>query len=232
MTVPSLAKLQIARNAAGKAAADFIENGMLVGLGTGHTASVFIDHLIERCRQGLRITAVATSQKSMDQAKQGGIPFVDINEITSIDLTIDGADEIDPTKRMIKGGGGALLREKIIAHMSQEMIVVVDETKCVPTLGKFPLPIEMVPFAYKATLYQLERMGYFGKLRTTQTGEIYQTDNGNYIFDIHFPKLIRHPEEEEYKIRALPGVVETGLFFHLAGRVIVGYCDGHVEIRP
>jgi ribose 5-phosphate isomerase A len=222
---------QIACNAAGRAALQFIKDGMLVGLGTGSTASCFIQHLIERCREGLKITAVATSKRSMDQAIKGGIPFVNINEITTIDVTVDGADEIDPQKRMIKGGGGALLREKIMATNSREMIVIVEENKCVNKLGKFPLPIEIVPFAYNATLHQLEKKGYVGKLRTTKTNELYLTDNGNYIFDIHFAQLLENPEEHERIIRAVPGVVETGFFFHLAGHVIVGYGNDHVEIR-
>lgn len=223
--------IERARESAGKAAVDFIKDGMLVGLGTGSTAAYFIKHLIERCHAGLKIKAVATSQKSMHQALKGGIPFLDVNTVTSIDITVDGADEIDSSKRMIKGGGGALLREKIIAKMSKEMIVIVDENKCVNQLGQSSLPIEIIPFGFLSTINQLEKIGYHGSLRTTESDAIFLTDNGNYILDLYFPLGIKKPEEDERKIRAITGVVETGFFFHLASHVIVGYRDGHVEIR-
>lgn len=220
-----------AKIAAGKAAADLIADGMVVGLGTGSTAMRFIESLIERCHQGLKIIAVATSIKSLEQAKAGGIPIADINSITSIAITVDGADEIDPTKRMIKGGGGALLREKIIANMSKEMVVVVDENKLVKRLGACPLPVEVVPFAITATIDKINQLGYNGTMRCRSDATPYITDNGNYIYDIHFRELRLHPEEDHNKIRSIPGVVDTGFFFHLAGRVIVGHADGKVEIR-
>lgn len=223
--------LERAKKAAGQAAADLVEAGMRVGLGTGSTAAFFIKGLIERCKQGLKIEAVATSEKSFQLAKEGGIPLIDITPIDRLDLTVDGADEIDPQKRMIKGGGGALLREKIIATMSREMIVIVDEGKLVKELGKFPLPIEIVPFAYKATLRHLADLGFHGVLRQDASGNVYITDNGNYIFDIHFKELCANPEIDHQLIRNVPGVIETGFFFHLAGRVIVGFNDGRVEIR-
>lgn len=217
--------------AAGKVAADLIQDGMLVGLGTGSTAAHFIDALIARCRAGLNVTAVATSTKSLAQAKAGGIPLVDPDTLTTIDMTVDGADEIDAKKRMIKGGGGALLREKIIATMSREMVVVVDEGKLVDKLGAFPLPIEITPFAFRATISHINRLGYQGKLRSLRDDLPYITDNGNYIYDIHLGLSRDNPEEDEAKIRRIPGVVETGFFFHLAGRVIIGRSDGTVEIR-
>lgn len=217
--------------AAGKAAAELIQDGMLVGLGTGSTAFHFIDHLIARCQQGLRIQAIATSNRSLEQAKAGNIPILDHNAITSLDVTVDGADEIDPQKRMTKGGGGALLREKIIASMSREMIVVIDESKLVQQLGAFPLPVEIVPFAFKATIDKINRLGYEGTLRSQTSSAPYITDNGNFIYDIHFRELRTNPEEDSEKLRSIPGVVETGFFFHLAGRVIIGRNNGQVEIR-
>lgn len=224
---------QKAKDAAGKAAVELVKDGMLVGLGTGSTAACFIQHLIERCRQGLKINAVATSNKSQQLAQAGGIPFVDINEVIKLDLTIDGADEIDPKKRMIKGGGGALLREKIVATMSREMIVIVDESKLVPQLGAtMPLPVEIVPFAHMVTARKLESLGFFGKFRILANGQPWITDNGNYILDIALPKQNFNPESANLQIRSIPGVVETGLFINIAGRVVVGYQDGRVEIRP
>lgn len=220
----------ISKNSAGKAAAELIEDGMLLGLGTGSTASFFIEHLIERCRHGLKIQAIATSQKSWEQAKAGGIPLLDANAVTSLDLTVDGADEIDPQKRMIKGGGGALLREKILANMSREMIVIIDASKQVPHLGKHPLPVEITPFAHQATIAQIKQLGYRGEWRKNKKDQLFVTDNHNYIFDIFLDSPC-YPEEIDREISSIPGVITTGFFFNLAGRVIVGFPDGHVEIH-
>lgn len=215
----------------GITAADLIEDGMLVGLGTGTTAFYMIERLIERCKEGLKIKAVASSKTSEEQAQQGGIPIVDINTLSSLDVTIDGADEIDSVKRMIKGGGGALVREKIVASMSQEMIVIVDESKLCQHLGKRKLPVEIIPFGIERTRHQLEHLGYTGLFRKTNTGTLYVTDNGNYIFDIVFSDLLKTPEHDEEKIRSIPGVVDTGFFFNLAGRVVIGFFDGQIMIQ-
>lgn len=221
---------KIAKEAAGRMAADLIKDGMLVGLGTGSTAAYFIDSLIERCRNGLKISAVATSERSEQQAREGGIPILDINSLTSLDIVIDGADEIDKQKRMIKGGGGALLREKIVANMAREMIVVVDDHKVVDKLGTFPLPVEIVAFAHEVTLNKIQTLGYSGVFRRQSNGNLYLTDNGNYIADIIFKQLPLSPEKDNDKIRSIPGVVETGFFFKLAGRVLVGHANGSVDI--
>lgn len=221
----------ISKNSAGKAAAELVKDGMLLGLGTGSTAAYFITHLIERCRQGLKIQAVATSQKTWDQASAGGIPMVNVNAVTALDLTVDGADEIDAQKRMIKGGGGALLREKIIANISREMVVIIDASKEVQHLGKCALPVEMIPFAHHATIFQLKQLGYTGTLRTTAKDQPFITDNNNYIYDIHLQYPCLNPENDDLKIRNIPGIVSTGFFFNLAGRIIVGFKDGHIEIR-
>lgn len=213
------------------AAVQYIENGMIVGLGSGTTSSYFISCLIYRCKmENLTIYGIPTSEASRKQAADGGIKLVDINCVESIDIAVDGADEIDPAKRMIKGGGGALLREKIIANFSKEMIVIVDENKIVPQLGKFPLPIEIIPFGYKATLLKLAENGYKGNWRRKPNGELFITDNGNYIADIHFSGYIENPEEEEAILKCIPGVVETGFFIGTAGRVIVGFSDGRTEV--
>lgn len=227
----NLSELELAKKAAGKAAADLVKDGMTIGLGTGSTALHFIKALIERCRLGLKIRAVSTSLRSQALAEQGGIPLADINTLTSLDLTIDGADEIDFSLQMIKGGGGALLREKIVAHMSKQMIVIVDESKVVKRLGHFPLPVEIVPFAYKVTLQFLEQMGYFPSLRLNNSETPYITDNGNYIADLKLPSPCIDPYGHDLKIRSLPGVVETGFFLGMANQLIIGLPTGECKIH-
>ncbi|MEM1283015.1 MAG: ribose-5-phosphate isomerase RpiA [Chlamydiota bacterium] len=221
-----------AKKAVGEKAAELVEDGMLVGLGTGSTATAFIESLIKRCQKGLRIEAVATSRRSQQQALNGGIPVFDINRVSTLDICFDGADEIDPKKRMIKGGGGALLREKIVAAMSHEMVVIIDETKCVKELGKFPLPIEIIPFGYRSVIDKLEKLGYNGKVRMESGNYKYVTDSGHFIYDAQLAPKHPKPEQIQEEILHIPGVVETGFFFGLAGRVIVGKSDGSVEIIP
>lgn len=223
-------KLLSSKQLAGETAAKLIQDGMLVGLGTGSTAACFIAALSQRCRDGLRIQAVASSPASHQLALNGGIPLVDPNSLTWLDMTVDGADEVDPKKRLIKGGGGALLREKILATMSKEMLVVVDESKMVPALGKCPLPVEIIPFGFKATVRHIESLGYSGVIRSTQTGTFFVTDNNNYIYDIFFEAPIASPESLQSSLLTIPGVVETGLFLQIAGRIIVGYDNGKVEV--
>ncbi len=220
------------KKAVGYRAAELIESGMRVGLGTGSTAFFFIEKLIQRCQEGLQIHAVASSESSLQLAREGGIPLLDIDETTSLDITVDGADEIDPRKRMIKGGGGALLRERIVAAMSREMIVIVDESKCVSALGKHKLPVEVLPFAKNATFHHIAKAGYKGEFRKNAHGGLYVTDNGNYLIDIHLGALRDKPEEDHETLKSIPGVIDTGFFFNLAGRVIVGYADGQVVIKP
>lgn len=218
------------KNAAGKAAAELVQDGMVVGLGTGSTALFFIEHLIERVKKGLNISVVATSSRSLELATQGNIPTSDIQQVTHLDFAADGADEIDEKMRMIKGGGGALLREKIVATMSREWVVMVDPQKRVKQLGTFPLPLEILPFAYHATEAKIESLGFQGEFRKKEKA-LYKTDNGNYIFDIHFKETLPNPEELNEILLPIPGVLETGFFFNLAKKVIVGYPDGHTEIH-
>ena len=220
------------KKAVGYAAADFVENGMLVGLGTGSTVFHFITRLIDRVQEGLDIQVVSSSIRSETQAKEGCIPVADINTITSVDLTVDGADEITLEKIMIKGGGGALLREKILANTSREMIVIVDESKVVEKLGKHPLPIEVLPFATEAIIDKIRKLGYQGSLRKRTNDGLYVTDNGNHIYDIRFESLRDDPEKDHEKLSRIPGVLETGFFFNLAGRVLVGKADGTVDHWP
>jgi len=223
--------IKIAKKAAGTAAAALIERDMLVGIGTGSTVYWFIQALGERCRKGLKIKAVATSEKSLAQALQEGIEMIEINTVSYLDLVVDGADEIDRDKNMIKGGGGALLREKILANIAHEMIVLVDQSKLVNHLGAFPLPVEIVPFAHQITIQQLGLVGYQGTLRLNEKKEYYVTDNGNYILDVKLSQKCTDPAFENDLISAVPGVVETGFFIGVAGRLIVGYQDGHIEIK-
>ncbi|MBA3721926.1 MAG: ribose 5-phosphate isomerase A [Parachlamydiaceae bacterium] len=221
----------IAKRAAGIAAAQFVQNYMLVGLGTGSTASYFIEALGNRCREeGLKIKTVATSIQSMQHATKLNIPLIDDQSISSLDLTIDGADEIDLNKNMIKGGGGALLREKLLATSSREMIVVVDENKVVDSLGSFPVPVEISSFAYQTTILRLKNKGYSGKIRLNRDHTIFITDNDNYIFDIQFDGAIKNPENEHDKLRQITGVLETGLFYKVATKIIVGYQNGLTKI--
>ncbi len=217
---------------AGYAAANFIENGMVVGLGTGSTVYYFIEHLVQRQKDGLVFTAVTSSLQSEKQALEGGIEIIPIDSINSIDITVDGADEITHHKQMIKGGGGALLREKILANMSKEMVVIVDEEKVVNKLGKHPLPIEILPFAHKAIIEKIKLLGFVGSLRHVAENTPFITENGHYIYDIRSSGLIDDPEKDDAKIRHIPGVLETGYFFNLAGRVIIGKKDGTLEEWP
>lgn len=220
----------IAKEAAGRSALQFVHDGMRIGLGTGTTAAHFIRCLAEQCKQGLRIEAVATSEASLKLAKEGGIPLIDINSINALDLTVDGADEIDSKMWLIKGGGGAALREKIVANMSHEFLVIADESKRVTSLGKHPLAVEVLPFGYKSTLNQLEVMGYSVTLRVSKTGHIFISDNGNYIIDISLSYPCSSPEKDETQIKKVPGVLETGFFIDFATSVIIGFEDGHTEL--
>lgn len=223
--------VQKAKQAAGKAAAAMIQNGMLIGLGTGSTATFFIDSLIARYRkEDLKISVFPSSERSARQALAGGIPLCDENLVTSLDITVDGADEIDRKKRMIKGGGGAMLREKIVASISKEMIVIVDPNKVVNELGGCPLPVEIVPFAWHATLQRVRSQGFDGVVRLDKDRNFFVTDNGNYIIDITFPNRCQSPELDQAILNGIPGIVETGFFLDLAGRVIIGQFDGSIQI--
>jgi len=224
--------IEDAKRVAGQKAASFIEEGMIVGLGTGSTAEWFVRALAERVqKEKLRVQTVASSHASAVLGRSLGLHVVELNDVPRVDITVDGADEIDPKKRMIKGGGGAHVREKILAASSGEMIVVVDETKLVKQLGKAKLPIEVLLYGSPATRSKLEQAGYPGKWRTHEDGTLFVTENGNLLFDVVFPKLPQFPEEDHALITQIPGVVDTGFFFDLAGRVVVGYLDGMTDVR-
>lgn len=216
--------------AAAAAAINYVKDGMKIGLGTGSTASHFIMRLAEQVRRGLRVEAVATSRGSHDLAKELKIPLIDINSCTELDLGVDGADEIDGKLRLIKGGGGALFREKVVAKMSRKFIVIADDSKKVDFLGRFPLAVEILPFGWKACIDNLQRLGLSGTMRMRSDGELYLSDNGNHILDLSLSYPCIHPEELELKIRAVTGVIETGFFFNIASAIIIGYSTGKVEV--
>jgi ribose 5-phosphate isomerase A len=218
-----------AKKIAAEKAAGFVENEMIVGLGTGSTVFHAIHKLGEMVQQGLKIRTVSSSVQSEKIAKELNIPSVDFADIDHIDLYIDGADEVDEHHNLIKGGGGALLREKILAFNSLRYLVVVDETKLVTNLGKFPLPVEVVPFALPLTLSHIRLLGAEVEIRR-KDGKDFVTDNGNLIADCRFGS-IKEPVLLNQKLHDIPGVVETGLFLRsLVSDVVAGYLDGTVRI--
>ncbi len=217
-----------AKKLAAEKAVLFINDGMTVGLGTGSTAYWAIKKMGELVKDGLSIVAVASSVASEKLAKECGITLVNINSINSIDVTIDGADEIDNNYCLIKGGGGALVREKILAAASKKFIVVADVGKLVTTLGSFPLPVEVVPFAANLTFKKLEQLGCTAIVRKAGDKD-FISDNGNLIADCYF-KEIAEPAILHSLINAIPGVVDNGLFLPaLVTTVIIGFEDGSVK---
>jgi ribose 5-phosphate isomerase A len=210
-----------------------VEAGMVLGLGTGSTAAKFVELVARRVKDGLRIVCVPTSEATRAQAERLGIPLTSLDETPHIDLVVDGADELDDELRLIKGGGGALLREKIVATASDRMVVIADESKRVRTLGSFPLPVEVVPFGLQATRDLIEALaaeaGCSGaiRLRLDQDGKPFATDSGNYILDCAFGR-IDEPEALDQALKLIPGVVENGLFLGIADLAIVAGRDGIV----
>jgi ribose 5-phosphate isomerase A len=209
-------------------AVQYIEDGMKVGLGTGSTAYWAIQKLGERVKEGLSIQTVATSKASEKLALELGIPIIPFTKLDGLDVTIDGADEINHDLHLIKGGGGALLREKIVAYHSTRLIIIADESKWVQTLGQFPLPIEVIPFAVDWTLKSLEGLGCRAQLRTADD-TIFITDNGNYIADCSFGSIVA-PLKLHNEILSIPGIVDNGLFIGQADLAIIGHKDGRVEV--
>jgi len=201
-------------------AAEFVENKMTVGLGTGSTVRFFIERLGELKKEGLDITAVATSVVSERLAVDVGLETKDINDVEFIDLAVDGVDEIDDGFNAVKGGGGALFREKKVALLSKKIIWIMDSSKKVKALKSFPLPVEIAKFGYVHTLAELNSFGRLN-MRKNKNGGLFETDNGNYIVDISFENEY-DPIETYFKIKSIVGVLEVGLFNNMCDKIIVG----------
>lgn len=217
------------QQAAARASIQYIEDGQVVGLGSGSTAAWMIRYLAERVRaEGLRIRGIPTSEASHQLATELGISLTTLEAVQQIDVTIDGADEFDPQLRLIKGGGGALLREKIVASASRKMVVVADAAKQVPVLGRFPLPVEVIRFAEPLIRARLAEQGGRPKLRMRASGEPFLTDEQNHILDCRFER-IEDPESLARTLSDMPGVVEHGLFLSYASLVVMGAADGGVR---
>jgi ribose 5-phosphate isomerase A len=218
-----------AKKRAAQRAIEFLQAGQVVGLGTGSTAKYAIEGIAARIREGFNLAAVPTSIATEQMARELGIPLVDLNDVPGIDIAIDGADEVDQNFNMIKGGGGALTREKLVALASVKRIYIVDEHKLVTTLGEaWPVPVEVLPFAWTRSALMLNALGCLASLRSDQ-GKAFLTDNGNYILDCRFA-VITDPAELEKQIRLIPGVIDSGLFVGIADVLVVGF-DDHAEIR-
>jgi ribose 5-phosphate isomerase A len=219
------------KRAAAARAIDFIRSGMRLGLGTGSTAAHFVELLGERVRAGLDVIAIPTSEATRAQAMKLGIPLTSLDETPELDLTVDGADEIGPDLTLIKGGGGALLREKIVAAASARMIVIADDSKWVPVLGRFPLPIEITPFGAEATRRAVEaaaaNAGTAGpaQLRRDRNGHAFVTDGGHWLLDAQL-QLITDPPALARSLADVPGVMEHGLFIGLARTAILAGREG------
>ena len=222
-----------AKQRAGFKAVEFVREGMTVGLGTGSTAYWMVERLGERVRdEGLRVRCVPTSRRTEEQARGLGIPLVTLGEVLELDLAIDGADEIGPGLALVKGGGGALLREKLVAAAARRFVVVADASKRVETLGRFPLPVEVVQFAWEVTARRVSGVtGAEAVLRRDPAGEPYVTDNGNFILDCRCGQ-IPDPARAERELKAIVGVVESGLFVGMADLALVATDEGVEMLSP
>jgi len=232
-----LSPIDKAKYAAARRSVDFVESGMKLGLGTGSTAAWMVRCLAERIRnEGLKVTGVATSKRTAELARDLGVPVVAMDDVKWLDLTIDGADEFDPNLNLIKGGGAALLQEKIVATASDRMIVIADAAKEVAQLGAFPLPVEVIPFGCQTTkalieetLYSLDVLNREVKMRMHR-GRPLKTDEGNYILDLHL-RRIGNPRQLALVLNQIPGVVENGLFIDICDVVVIGNGEGRVTVR-
>jgi ribose 5-phosphate isomerase A len=208
-------------------AAQFVQQDAVIGLGTGTTVYWLLQELGNRVKQGLRFTAVPTSTQTLTIGTSLGIQFKELNDIEELSITIDGADEADPQLQLIKGGGGALLQEKMVAAATKKLIIIADHTKVVGQLGKFPLPVEVIPFGWKHVQKHIAKLGCEKIVLRAKGNETYITDNHNYILDCWFGQ-IENPAALNTALHAIPGVVETGLFINMAAEVIAGYPDGRI----
>jgi len=227
----------VAKSAAGKKAVEtYLHSGMQVGLGSGTTSHWMVRHVAEAMRDGLEIVGVPTSVATRELALELGIPLADLNDLVTLDLTIDGPDEIDADGAMIKGGGAALLWERIVANASRRMVVVLDDTKIVEALGRFPLPIEVIPFGWRSTRHSLSELfegaGYRDvriELRPGEDGPRL-TDSGHYLLDAHLERITDKAAIAN-RLNLVPGVVENGLFVGVADEMVVGRPDGSASVE-
>jgi ribose 5-phosphate isomerase A len=216
-----------AKRAAGRAAAELVEDGMTLGLGTGSTVAHFLEGLADR---GLQVAGVPTSEATADRCRELGIGLLDPDEVEHLDLAVDGADELDASLTLTKGGGGALLREKVVAAMAERFVVIATADKLVDRLAdSFPLPVEVVPFALGPVERSLRAFGFEVARRTGAEGALTRTDNGNHILDCRMPGGLEDPAVTDVTVALLPGVAETGLFVDLADLALLGRQDGTVE---
>jgi ribose 5-phosphate isomerase A len=218
-----------AKRMAARRALEFVEDGMLLGLGSGTTSAIFIQELGERVKQGLRVRGIATSSASQQLAESLSIPITNFDESPVLDLAIDGADEVGPGLALIKGGGGALLREKIVASAARKFIVIADSSKLVHHLGRFPLPVEVIQMALPLVTRKFEALGLNPKLRHHPDGSKYITDEGNFILDCSCGE-ITNTVKTAADIRGVPGVVEHGLFLRMASLALIASDQGVVKV--
>lgn len=222
----------VKKQLAGEKAADYIKDGMIIGLGSGSTVYWTIKKLGEMVKQGMNVSGIPSSKRTEGWAKELGVPLTDFLRVQYLDLAIDGADEVDPHFNLIKGGGGSLLREKLVNAAAQTLIIVVDETKLVSRLGSYPLPVEVVPFGWQTTAQRIANLGCIPNLRMNDPADsgstdhkIYVSNNGNYILDCQFDG-IPQPEELHKQLKLQLGVVETGLFIGMTDIVVIGEESG------
>jgi ribose 5-phosphate isomerase A len=216
------------KQAAARASLQYVHDGQIVGLGSGSTATFAIRMLGERVREGMKIRGIPSSIASRDLALELGIPLITFEDAQQIDVTIDGADEFDPALNLIKGGGGAMLREKIVAFASRQLVIVTDSSKQVPMLGRFPVPVEVITFAEPLVARKISNLSAKVVQRQDNTGKVYVTDEGHHILDCHFGK-IPDPASLARTLSDMPGIVEHGLFVGMANVVVMAKA-GDVEV--
>jgi ribose 5-phosphate isomerase A len=213
----------------GNYASTLIQSGMTIGLGTGTTIYYLIKSLEEKIKQGMELYIVPTSRQTAEFSQKAGIKVLDLDSVSSLQFTIDGADEIDPIGQLVKGGGGALLQEKIVAAASERLIIIADHTKQVELLGKFPLPVEVIPFGHTHIMKRVVNDGLCTTVSVRQKeGKNFITDQGHYILDL-ICEEIEDADSLNASLHEIPGVVETGLFIGMAATAIIGYADGRIE---
>lgn len=231
MAITSSSSVDLEKQIAARRAVEFVENDMIVGLGTGSTVAYALQYLGERVKSGLRIKGIPTSNVTAEKAKELGIPLIDFKQASECDITIDGADEVSQSLDLMKGGGGALLREKIVASASRKFVVIVDSKKQVEKLGKFPLPVEVIPFATSVVLRKIRELAGEATIRVVAGGNPFVSDEGNYILDCRF-SLISDALGLATALERIPGIVEHGLFIGYANCVVVGKEGGAIILNP